>query len=214
MMPSSVAVGTSTTLGQQEGASAEQKTPITRRISLMQVLIYPVLYWNWKTATINAGIRGSFFLLAVGRHGGWRGVVVEIVYVVFNTGFFCAIQQGLLAVRPRWAGRLGIVVGVPVAAQACDWLVHIAARAPNPRGFTIGMLAFSLLSAAFHLHLMESGAMLMGSEGKSFLSDLKALPRLVVSFVCVPFTWAAQAARGLLSLGKWPQAEWEPGPAE
>jgi len=170
---------------------------------LARCAVYPFVYWNWKTAALNAGIRGSMFLLAAGRHTGSKGAIVEIVYVVFNTGFFSAIQQGLLGVRPRWAGNLGIVVGVPVTAQALDYLVHILAKAPNPTGFTLGMLFFSWLSAMFHLHVMQSGTMLMGTSGRSFASDLKAIPGLVVSFVCAPFVWIATVAKGGVSTVEW-----------
>ena len=193
-----------------EGNSGEDSRTQTRswQSVLARCAVFPFVYWNWKTAAINAGIRGSMFLVAAGRHGGSKGAVVEIIYVVFNTGFFCAIQQGLLGVRPRWAGNLGIVVGVPVTAQAGDYLVHILAKAPNPSGFTVGMLFFSWLSAMFHLHVMESGTMLMGNEGRSFLSDLKAIPGLVVSFVCAPFLWVATVAKGVS------RVEWETGAAD
>ena len=193
-----------------EGNSGEDsriQTPSWQSV-LARWAIFPFVYWNWKTAAINAAIRGSMFLVAAGRHGGSKGAVVEIVYVVFNTGFFCAIQQGLLGVRPRWAGNLGIVVGVPGTAQALDYLVHILAKAPNPTGFTFGMLFFSWLSAMFHLHMMQNGTMLMGNEGRSFLSDLKTIPRLVISFVCAPFVWVVTVAKGVS------RVEWETGAAD
>ena len=131
------------------------------------------------------------------------------MYVVATAGFFAAIQQGLLGVNPRWAGRLGIAAGIPVAAMAVDCLVHIAARAPNSRSVTLSVLVYSLISAAFHLHLMESGAMLVGEQGRSFLSDLKSIPRMVLSFVCTPAIWIASIARGGMA-----EAEWEAGAAD
>lgn len=87
--------------------------------------------------------------------------------------------------------------------------MHVLAKAPNPSGFTVGMLFFSWLSAMFHLHVMRSGAMLVGNEGRSFLSDLKAVPALVVSFVCAPFARVAAVAKGGVSA-----VEWEAGAAD
>jgi hypothetical protein len=176
---------------------------------LTRVFCYPFLYWNWKSASVAATIRGSVFVLAMGRHGGQMGALVEIVYVVTTAGFFAAIQQGLLGVNPRWAGRLGIVAGVPIAAMALDCLVHLAARVPNSKSVTVSVLVYSLISAAFHLHLMESGAMLVGEQGRSFLSDLKSIPRMVLSFVCAPAIWVASMAKGGIA-----EAEWEAGAAD
>jgi hypothetical protein len=175
----------------------------------LQALLYPFRYWNWKTASITASIRGSIFLIALGRHGGQTGALIEIAYVVVTAGFFSAMQQGLLGVTPRWLGRLGIVAGVPVAALTLDCLAHLAARSPNPKSVTLGVLVFSLVSAAFHLHVMESGAMLTGERGRSFVADLKAVPGLLASFVGAPALWIVASIRsGLASL------EWETGGAE
>jgi hypothetical protein len=186
--------------------------PLTLAASTVLCLSYPFRYWNWKTASITATLRGSAFLLAAAGHrGGGKGALIEIAYVIFTSGFFSAIQQGFLGVRPRWAGRLGIVAGVPVAALALDCAVHLAAKSPNPHGFTAGMLVYSLISAAFHLHVMESGTMLVGQDGCSFASDLKAVPGLVVSFVRAPARWLAAAAA---APGTLPEAEWEAGVAE
>ena len=45
---------------------------------LSRVLLYPIGYWNWKSATVAATIRGSVFVLAMGRHGGQKGALIEI----------------------------------------------------------------------------------------------------------------------------------------
>jgi hypothetical protein len=168
----------------------------------VSVLAYPIRYWNWKTALIAAVIRGLVFLLALGNHGGKRSALVEIVYVVLTSGFYSAMQQGLLAVRPLWLSRMGIVAGVPTLALAVDCLAHIAAGSASPKGVTLGVLVFSLISAAFHLHVMENGVMLTGSEGASFVSDMKAVPRLLLSFVTTPLNWAASAIKPALPVAE------------
>ncbi|AXC11416.1 hypothetical protein ACPOL_2084 [Acidisarcina polymorpha] len=177
--------------------------------SIAQSILFPFRYWNWKTASITAVIRGSVFLGALGRHAGQKGALIEIAYVIGTSGFFSAIQQGLLGVRNRWLGNLAIVAGVPVAALLLDCLAHLAAATPNPSKVTIGVLIFSLISAAFHLHMMNSGAMLAGKNEQSFLEDLKAVPALTISFVCAPLRWATQL------LSAVPRAvDWEPESAD
>ena len=176
---------------------------------LARVFFYPFRYWNWKSASIAARIRGSVFVLAMGRHSRQMGALIEIVYVVATAGFFAAIQQGMLGVNPRWARRLGIAAGVPIAAMVLDCLAHLAAQAPNPKSVTLSVLLYSLVTAAFHLHMMESGAMLVGEEGRSFLADLKSIPRMVLSFVCAPAIWIASMAKSGIA-----EAEWEAGAAD
>ncbi len=178
---------------------------------LASVLLQPIRYWNWKSAAVAAVVRGVVFVLALlaGRHGGSSGALVEFVYVFATAGLYAAIQQGLLGVSPRWLGRIGIVVVVPVAALAIDCAAHLAAHAPAPGSVTLSVLVFSLLSASFHLHVMENGAMLVGERARSFGADLRAVPRLLASFVAGPILWAASVLRAATS-----PVALEPGSAE
>ena len=54
------------------------------------------------------------------------------------------------------------------------------------RALGIGGLVVTLLSAMFHWHVMQNGAMLVGRNSNSFAGDMKRMPRLLVTFVCYP----------------------------
>ena len=163
--------------------------------SLRRGATYPIKYWNWKTASITAGIRALVFLLAIGHHRDGGAALVEIAYVTLTSGFFSAVQQGLLSAEPEWLANLGIVVAVPIASQTIDSLIHMAAGTHDLMAATISLMAYALISAAFHLHVMREGAMLKGAGARSFLNDLTRVPQLVASFV----SWPVRRSIRLLS---------------
>jgi len=54
------------------------------------------------------------------------------------------------------------------------------------RALGIGGLIATLLSAMFHWHVMQNGAMLVGKNSRSFTEDMKQMPRLIATFVWDP----------------------------
>jgi hypothetical protein len=101
----------------------------------------------------------------------------------------------MLDAEPRWLANLVIVLAVPLGSQTTDYLVHSMAGTANVRIATIGTLIFSLVSAMFHLHVMQNGAMLVGKQGHSFASDMKQMPRLVATFFANPVIAALRWCR-------------------
>jgi hypothetical protein len=153
--------------------------------------------WNWKCALISAGMRSLVYLAAMARGGsGSRlGVVlVEVAYVTLTSGIYAGMQQKALGLRLRLLGDLVIVAGVPGLAQCVDWLVHRAAGAAVPGRATAAVCVFAAISALFHLHLMRRGALLTGSEGRSFRDDIRRIPLLAAGFVLKPFSIAPALA--------------------
>ncbi len=174
----------------------------------MRIASYPIRYWNWKAAAMNIAIRSYIFFLVATHHvhasqagnqgphqAGYHAALIEAIYVCLTAGFYSALQQGAMRVEPRWFANLIIIAGVPVFAQLLDSLIQHAAGTPNLRTASFGMVAWGLLSAAFHLHLMRNGAMLVGEGERSFGNDLRRLPRLIVTFVASPVTLAIAMLR-------------------
>jgi ABC-type amino acid transport system permease subunit len=162
---------------------------------LLRLVSFPVRYWNWKAALFSVSIRSLTYLFASSRHGlgsGVRAALVEALYVALTAGFFSALQQGALKLRPRAMATLTVVLGVPLLAQLCDYSLQHAAGTPNAKSTSIGLTCWALVSAAFHLHLMRNGAMIVGEEARSLGHDMKRVPKLVISFVVAPFKAAIQ----------------------
>ena len=47
----------------------------------------------------------------------------------------------------------------------------------------ISSVIFTVLSTLFHLYAMRRGVLIVGSEGRSFAADFRAMPRIVARFV-------------------------------
>lgn len=163
------------------------------------VLAQSLACWNWKCALMSAAVRSLVYLAALAHdrlHTGPAIVLVEIAYVSATAGLWAGLQQRALALRPRLAGNLAIVVAVPGLAQLCDWLAHrLVGPAAPPRALAT-VCAFTLLSALFHLHVMRRGVFLAGPAGRSLADDFRRLPRLLLHLaLALPAALAPRAAR-------------------
>jgi len=166
-------------------------------------LAQAIACWNWKCALLSATARSIVYLLALARteaRGGLFIVLVEIVYVTLTAGLYAGLQQRALGFRSRLLGNFTIVLGVPMLAQALDWLAHRAAGAPAPAKATLAVCMFTAVSALFHLYVMRRGVFLTGQSGQSLLDDFRRMPRLIVAFVITPVSLlggpATRVARG------------------
>lgn len=144
--------------------------------------------WNWKAALLSSVWRGGIFLCANLSYG-WTAALgalgTEFAYRSVTAGFHGAIMQQMSAARPRWVGTVVTVGGMPVMAHLLEAAVHFARKTPNLAGSIRLSIAFTVLSAAFHLHAMRRGTMITGAEGRSLGADLAAMPGTVCSFLLV-----------------------------
>jgi membrane-anchored protein YejM (alkaline phosphatase superfamily) len=112
--------------------------------------------------------------------------IVEAAYVLATAGVFSAWQQQALSLKPRRFGWLVVVLAVPLSSLAADSLLHLWLDRANMRSLGISALAFTLLSAMFHWHIMQNGAMRVGAESRTFIEDMRQMPRLALTFVTDP----------------------------
>lgn len=145
--------------------------------------------WNWKCALMSAVVRSLVYGIAMVRGGNRERLAVigiEMLYVTLTAGIYAGLQQRALSIRRRWLGDVCIVLLVPGLSQVLDWLVHRIAGAPAPaRAFT-GAVAFTVISALFHRHVMRQGTFLTGEAEASVIEDFRRIPKLLVSFVSWP----------------------------
>ena len=87
---------------------------------------------------------------------------VEAAYVLITSGVFSAWQQQALGVKPRRLSWVIVVLVVPLGSLAADSALHIWLDRANMRALGIGALIATLVSAMFHWHVMQNGAMLVG----------------------------------------------------
>jgi hypothetical protein len=141
--------------------------------------------WNWKSALLSAVFRAPVFILT-GYRFGWRSILgavaAESIFRIVVSGFYGAIAQKLTNVKPRWKAVLILVVVLPAVEQSADFLLHRARGTPNLGWAMLTSCIVMALSAMFNWYAMTRGA-LRTDSGKSFLADLRSLPRILVQFV-------------------------------
>jgi len=151
--------------------------------------LFAFTHWNWKAAVITAIFRGAACMAAlrhVHPHARQHFSLVEMAYVLLTAGIFSAWQQQALGIHPRYLAWLVAVVAMPFTSLSADVLIHGLLDHVNAHALGVSALVFTLTSAMFHWHVMQNGAMLVGEQSRSLLSDIKQLPGLMLSFVATP----------------------------
>lgn len=157
---------------------------------MQELAAHPVRHfvegWNWKSAIFSAAIRAGIFLLATMKRRAVdvsTAVAVELAFSTFVAGVSGAFTQCMRHATPRWATNLIFAIGLPAALLLLDALAHLATGMTHMRASLIGTGAFSMLATLFNLYIMRKGALLVGDEGSSLMSDMVRMPRLVLGFL-------------------------------
>jgi hypothetical protein len=109
------------------------------------------------------------------------------------------------------------MVVLPVLAHSLELVLHLANGTPRLLASLAASMAFTALSTLFHLFAMRHGAFIVGADRGSLSSDLRRIPRLVVTFAtagaCVVVRASRRAnPRGVAARTQRARAE-EPRPA-
>ncbi len=161
-------------------------------------LLFPLTHWNWKAALLTAIFRAGACMVALchaSLHAREHFGVVEAAYVLATAGIFSAWQQQALDIRPRHLAWFIVVLAIPLGSLAADSALHLWLDSGNMRSLGIAAIATTVVSAMFHWHVMQSGAMRVGTESRSFLHDMRQMPRLAITFVAGPVLFVLASMR-------------------
>lgn len=172
--------------------------------------LFPLTHWNWKAALITAVCRAGACMAAL-----WHSPLyarehfgaVEAAYVLLTAGVFSAWQQQALDVKPRKLAWAIVVLAIPLGSLAGDSALHLWLDHGNMRALGIGALIITVVSAMFHWHIMQNGAMLVGRNSRSFTDDMKRMPHLTASFICEPIRAVLNRTRAEQLSAKADEAE-------
>jgi len=157
--------------------------------------------WNWKSASLGAVLRASFYFgVYQASRESWlvtlTAVLVELLFRFFTTGISGAVVQSFRRATPVWLANIIVSVSLPLFSHTVEFITHYAqeryffdvfAASSNSvarqRAFAISVL-FSVLSALFNLFAMKHGVLLVGAgeETLSIWDDIKRMPRMVGEF--------------------------------
>lgn len=158
--------------------------------------------WNWKSASLGAVLRASFyFAVYQASRESWlvtlTAVLVELLFRFFTTGISGAVVQSFRRATPVWLANLIVSISLPAFSHSIEFITHYAqeryffdvfAASENSvarqRAFAISVL-FSVISALFNLFAMKHGVLLVGAgdETLSLWDDIKRMPRMVGEFI-------------------------------
>jgi|SRR5215469_1951881 len=146
--------------------------------------------WNCKAAALSCVLRTPVYIITTLRHG-WQAITlaaaVEAGFSAGAAGVYAAFTEAVRDAEPEFAVAILLLVILPALTLALDALVHFLTRTPNLRSGVFLSLGGSIVSSAFHWYNMRSGTVLIGPGGRSFSSDVAALPMLIARFVGEPF---------------------------
>jgi hypothetical protein len=162
---------------------------------LLQLVRHPqklLRLWNWKSAVLSICMRGPIFLAASLRlslHAAVSALVAESFFCVATAGFYGAIVQSFRMAQPQWLTLLFLTVILPAIFQGLEYVLHWSRGTPHLRLAEIVSICVSGLSAAFNWYVMRRSTLLVGPQGSRFTTDLRRLPRLILSFLAALPRW-------------------------
>ena len=163
-------------------------------VSVGDVLSWMVLHpwdalgrrWNYKAAILSSVLRASLFCainISAGLDAALTAMATELWFRFATSGFYGAMTQAFRRVDPARAGTVAAMIVLPLVAHSLELLVHwwrgTAVLGPS----IAASMVFTAISTIFNLFAMRHGALIVGRGRQSLLSDLAAMPRLVMLFV-------------------------------
>jgi hypothetical protein len=151
--------------------------------------------WNYKAAVLSALVRSTLFFTTnahAGPDAALAAMATEFCFRIVTAGFYGAMTQAFSGVQPAATGTLAALVVLPTVAHTLEFLVHLVRGTPALAVSMVASIALTVLSTSFTLFAMRHGALVVG-QGRSLLSDLTAIPRLLVLFVSTAARHCARA---------------------
>ena len=143
-------------------------------------------HWNWKSAVLSAGVRGTLFFttnIGAGFASAFDAMIIESSFYVTVAGFYGAMIQGFRKAQPAWAASLAVMILMPAVNHSLEFTLHWVGGTRNLATSVIASVCFSMFSAAFNLFAMRRGALIIGDERQSLIADLRRLPSIIIEFL-------------------------------
>ena len=185
---------------------------MTLRQAILNIIRNPwdrlIRKWNWKSALFSALLRGAIFFavnISAGMEAALTAVKADVILRTTTSGFYGSLVQAFRKVEPPWKAALAVMVLLPVIQHAIEFLAHWFNGTANLKNSIIASLSFTILAALFNLYAMRRGTMIVGSQQRPFLEDMKAIPGVVAGFLltgvllvkrAIEIIWTATAVGG------------------
>lgn len=142
--------------------------------------------WNWKAALTSSIVRGAVFFavnLTAGVDAARAALITELALRALTSGFYGAITARFRRMEPQWAATVTVSTLLPLLSHAVEWWVHWLRHTEALAASIAASACLTVVSTAFNLHIMRQGVLIVGTGSQPLRQDLRALPRLVATFV-------------------------------
>jgi hypothetical protein len=147
---------------------------------------YLLARWNWKSAVLSSLFRAAIFFFAnitAGLPAAIAAMSTELIFRGITSGFYGALTEGFREVEPPWAAAAGVLIVLPFANHAVEFVVHWMRGTRNLVPSIAASVVFTALSTLFNLFAMRRGALIVCAGRASLLEDLRRMPGLLLDFV-------------------------------
>ncbi|HET8549013.1 MAG TPA: hypothetical protein VFL57_13445 [Bryobacteraceae bacterium] len=144
--------------------------------------------WNWKSGLSSALIRAAIFFSAnvtAGLRAAVGAMVAELAYRAIISGFYGTVTEALRRAEPAWRTAVVAMVLLPSANHSIEFVIHWLRGTPNLRASIVASVCFTALSTLFNLYAMRRGVLIVGEERRTFIDDMRMMPRVIGSFVAL-----------------------------
>ena len=163
--------------------------PIGACDALCRLALHPydrlIRRWNWKSAFLSSLVRAFLFFtttLSAGLRAATGAAGAELLFRACTSGFYGAVTEAFVPVRPVRTGMLAALIVLPVLSHSLELAVHYARGTPHLTRAIGSSIAFTVCSTAFNLFAMRNGALIVGCGQQSIVTDLRRLPKLLWLF--------------------------------
>ena len=141
--------------------------------------------WNWKSAVLSSGVRGTLFFAAnlrAGLDAAAGALVTEFALRALTAGFYGATTQAFRRAQPAWAATATVSVLLPVMTHSVELVVHWFRGTPELLTSVAVSAVFTVLSTQFNLYAMRADVLIVGAGSRTLVEDLRRVPGLLVAF--------------------------------
>lgn len=145
-----------------------------------------ILRWNWKSAVTSAIIRGIIFFttnLTSGLRAAAFALLTDMAFRMAFSGFYGSLTQAFRRCEPVWAATLFVMVVLPAISHGLEFVVHTLDGTPQLGRSIRASITFTVIATLFNYYAMRHGVLVVGEGRRSFLQDMKAMPRIIGGFL-------------------------------
>ena len=110
-------------------------------------------------------------------------MAAEFAFRMTISGFYGSITQAFRRAEPVWLAALVAMVLLPLCSHSLEFTIHYLRGTPNLARSIVASATLTGFATLFNLYAMRQGVLIVGEGRQSLWADMKAMPRVIASFI-------------------------------